>query len=149
METVSSHPGNVSIPISSLNLSEVLHFVMHNSLRSPQNDQAPLPSIPCTIAPPPPTFSTTPSSHKLEPGLPDPSSSAVGSGSHPYHLRPQARSRMLGLGSSPGRYRKPKRGRPSKINLAIQSAVADVAQGRQYTIERALRAIEPLTCGSP
>lgn len=144
-----AHPGNDSFPSCSLYNSDALQSAFQSSLRSPSTVHIPLPSIPCTIGPSPPTFSTNPSSHKLDLGLPKSSSSPVGSGSHPYHLRPRARPRLLGLGSSPGRFRKPKRGRPSKIYSAKQNAVADVAQGRQYTIERALRAIEPLTCGSP
>lgn len=147
--TSSSHSGNASIPNCSPILSDVLHSVMHSSLlpriltwsrfhpSSTPSLLSPLfspPRPPLTdwsIAspnPPPPQMVLV-----LIPTISD-------LGSEPV---------CLDLAPPQVVNRKPKRGRPSKINSAIQYAVANVAQGRQYTIERALRAIEPLENGSP
>lgn len=71
-EDASSAPGNESHPMTSAILSEVMFSVFHSSIQPSSIDPGPIPSIPCSIAPPPPTFSTTPSSHRMDSAQPNP-----------------------------------------------------------------------------
>jgi len=102
-EESSSAPGNESHPMTSVIFLEVMFYVLHSSLQPLSADSNPIPSIPCSISPPPPTFSTTPSSHRMASAQPKPSSSFTGSGPHPYHLQPRVRTKLLGLVFSPRR----------------------------------------------
>lgn len=49
----SSAPGNESLPITSALFSDVMFFVLHTSLHPPSSVPGPIPSISCSIAPPP------------------------------------------------------------------------------------------------
>lgn len=61
----SSTPGNESLPITSALFLDVNFSILHSSLHPPSSVPGSIPSLPCSIAPPPSTFSTTPSSLRM------------------------------------------------------------------------------------
>lgn len=125
---------------------------LHSPMTPPTTSLCFIPTISCTIIPPPPTFSTTPTSLQGNSTPPSHTSCTSEAGSHPYNLRSRSQqiSPQFGLGHSPRMTKiKPTRGRPSKIKTNIRTAVVDVVRGRKSTIKRALRATEPSIPISP
>lgn len=110
--------------------------------------------VQCDIPPPPPPTSTAPPTLPFTSPPPSPPSSRL-TPSHPYSLRPRIShpevfESLSGLGIVPlGPGFLSTRGRKSYLNHANRHAGAEVAVGRQATIDGVLKATKPPKIGPP